>query len=60
VPYVFEDTASLIYWLGQVPVPQDFDIDRDAATILEILGRLGTPNGIVTNEHRQLLVMQKP
>ena len=60
VPYVFADATSLIYWLQKVPVPQDFDINRDAETVLEILDRLGTPNGIVTNEHRHLLAMQKP
>lgn len=60
VAYVFADVASLVYWLQKVPIPQDFDIDRDSETVLEILDRLGTPNGIVTNEHRQLLVMQKP
>jgi SAM-dependent methyltransferase len=60
VPYVFADAESLIYWLQMVPVPQDFNIESDAETVLEILDRLTTPNGIVTNEHRQLLVMQKP
>jgi SAM-dependent methyltransferase len=59
VPYVFGDAESLLYWLQTVPVPPDFDIERDAETVLEILDRLGTPHGIVTNEHRELLVMQK-
>lgn len=60
VPYVFGDAASLLYWMQRVPVPPDFDIERDAETVLEVLERLGTPQGIVTNEHRKLLVMQKP
>ncbi|MDA1298085.1 MAG: class I SAM-dependent methyltransferase [Chloroflexi bacterium] len=59
VPYLFEDAASLLYWLQRAPVPQDFDIERDAETVLEILDRLGTPQGIVTNEHRELLAMRK-
>lgn len=60
VPFVFSDAASLLFWLQAVPVPHDFNIERDAKTVLEILDRLGTPNGIVTNEQRELLVMQKP
>ncbi len=60
IPYMFGDAASLLYWLQKIPVPQDFDIERDAETVLEILDRLGTPNGIVTNEHRELLIMRKP
>lgn len=60
VPFVFGDAASLLFWLQKVPVPHDFNIETDAEAVLEILDRLGTPNGIVTNEHRELLVMQKP
>lgn len=60
VPFVFGDAESLLFWLQAVPVPHDFEIELDAKTVLEILDRLGTPNGIVTNEHRELLVMQKP
>lgn len=60
VPLVFGDAASLLFWLQKVPLPQDFDIERDAETVLEILDRLSTPNGILTNEHRELLVVQKP
>lgn len=60
VPFLFGDAASLLYWLQMVPLPQDFDIETDADTVLDILDRLGTPQGIVTNEHRELLVMRKP
>lgn len=60
VPFLFEDAASLLYWMQTVPVPQDFNVETDAGTVLEILDRLGTPQGIVTNEHRELLVMRKP
>ncbi len=60
VPFVFGDAASLLFWMQAVPVPHDFDIERDAETVLEILDHIATPNGIVTNEHRELLVMRKP
>ncbi len=60
VPFVFGDAASLLFWLQAVPVPHDFNIERDAETVMDIIDRLGTPGGIVTNEHRELLVMQKP
>ena len=60
VPFVFADAGSLLCWLQATPVPQDFDIERDAETVLEVIDRLGTPHGIVTNEHRELMVMQKP
>jgi SAM-dependent methyltransferase len=58
VTYLFEDAVSLLYWLQMVPVPQDFDIDT--TTVLDILDRLGTPQGIVTNEHREIPVVRKP
>lgn len=60
VPFVFQDTASLVYRLQKDPIPQDFDIEKDADTVLNILDRLGTPNGILTNEHRELLIVRKP
>jgi SAM-dependent methyltransferase len=60
VPFLFEDAASLLFWLQAVPVPLDFDIELDAQTVMEVLDRLGTPQGIVNNEHRELVVMRKP
>ncbi len=60
VPFVLGDPASLLFWLRKTGFAQGIDIERDGNTVLDILDRLGTPSGIVTNEHRDLLVMQKP
>jgi SAM-dependent methyltransferase len=60
IPLLLGDEASLLYWLQTAPLRLNFDAGRDAATVLKIIGRLGTPRGIVTNERRVLLVMQKP
>jgi len=60
VGYTYLDTASLLYWLRAVPVPEDFDLERHWPVVDEILARYLTPRGIVTNVHRELLIVQKP
>lgn len=60
VAYYFEDVESLIFWMKAVPVPPDFDITRHAPQVQKIIDQFRTPHGIKTNEHRELLIAQKP
>jgi hypothetical protein len=59
VPYTLLDVASLLYLLQGVGIPEDYDLRRHAAQVLDIIHRSSTPHGIRTNEHRELLVAQK-
>jgi SAM-dependent methyltransferase len=60
VPYYFLDTESLLFWLKAIPIPHDFDLDRHWPQVDHILTEFHTPRGIATNEHRELLIVQKP
>ncbi len=59
VGYRFLDVESLIYWLKAVPIPSGFDIQRHWREVGRILEACDTPVGIETNEHRELLVVQR-
>ncbi len=63
VRYWVKDIPSLIFWFkaisGANEVPAGFSIDRDWQTIQRIIAEHGSPNGVLTNEHRTLLVVQK-
>ncbi len=64
VRYWVRDIASLIFWFGAIAganeVPADFSIDRHWRVFQRIIAEYGTPKGVLTNEHRTLLVEQKP
>lgn len=64
VRYWVKDIASLIFWFqaiaGANEVPEDFSIDRHWRVVQRIIAEHWTPNGVLTNEHRTLLVVQKP
>jgi len=64
VRYWVKDIQSLIFWFkaiaGANEVPEGFSIDRDWQTVQRIIAAHGTPNGVLTNEHRTLLVVHKP
>ncbi|MHB1317594.1 MAG: class I SAM-dependent methyltransferase [Anaerolineae bacterium] len=60
VPYTLLDVASLLFLLRGVGIPEDYSIDRHWPQILDIIARCGTPEGIVTNEHRELLIVRSP
>lgn len=59
VPYRFLDLPSFIFWCNAVPWPEPFDPDRHWPAINQILERYTTAHGIETNEHRELLIVQK-
>jgi hypothetical protein len=49
----------LVFWLKSVPLPEPFDIEEHCAGVNRIVNEYQTPRGIETNEHRELLVVQK-
>ena len=57
VGYRFLDVESLVFWLKAVPMP--FDPELDWRQVREIIARYGSPRGIGTNEHRELLIIRK-
>ena len=59
VRYYFLNVASLVFWLKAVPLPEDFDIEKHWRQVDRIIAEYRTPKGIETNEHRELLSVQK-
>ena len=57
--YWFRDLESLVFWLKAVPLPEPFDLEKHWEGINYILRNYKTPRGIETNEHRELLIVQK-
>ena len=60
VGYRFLDVESLVFWMKSVPLPEDLDIARHGKQLAAFLARYQDPQGISTNEHRELLVIRKP
>ncbi len=64
VRYWVKDVPSLIFWFkaiaGANEVPEGFSIDRDWRIVQRIIAEHGGPDGVLTNEHRTLLVVWKP
>jgi len=60
VRYWFLDPESLIFWHKAIPMPEDFYIDVHWRQVDRIVTEFRTPRGIETNEHRELLIVQKP
>ena len=59
VRYWFCDIESFVFWLKAIPMPEDFDIEIHWQLVERIIADYGTPQGIDTNEHRELLVVRK-
>jgi len=59
VPYWFCDVESLVFWLKAVPLPEAFNVERHWQGVNRILEECRTERGIETNEHRELLIVQK-
>lgn len=57
VGYRFLDIESLVFWLKAVPMP--FDPDLHWRQVRQVIARYGTPRGVETNEHRELLIVRK-
>jgi len=59
VPYAFCDLPSFLFWLRALPMPEDLDADKHAEQIAMIIHDCVSDRGLVSNEHRHLLVVQK-
>jgi len=60
VRYWFLDVESLLFWHKAIPMPEDFDIETHWRQVDQIITEYRAPKGIETNEHRELLIVQKP
>ncbi len=60
VPYFFVDLESFLFWLKAIPIPYDFDISEHEYHVKRLIEAFQTARGIETNEHRVLVVAQKP
>jgi SAM-dependent methyltransferase len=59
IGYRFLDVESLVFWMKSVPLPEELDIERHGKQLESFLARYRTPEGIATNEHRDLLVIRR-
>jgi SAM-dependent methyltransferase len=60
VRYWFLDVESLLFWLKAIPIPKDLHIEIHWRQVDQIITEYRTPKGIETNEHRELLIVQRP
>ncbi|MEM7125540.1 MAG: class I SAM-dependent methyltransferase [Chloroflexota bacterium] len=60
VPYWFQDIESFIFWMKAVPWPDKIVLEKHWQNISQILETAQTERGIESNEHRGLLIVQKP
>jgi SAM-dependent methyltransferase len=59
VGYYFLDLESLVFWHKAIPIPEDFAIETHGRQVIQMVQAYSTPRGIGTNEHRELLIVQK-
>jgi hypothetical protein len=59
VGYYFLDVESFVFWLKAAPLPEDFDVEKHWQQVNQLIKEYRTPRGIETNEHRELLIVQK-
>jgi hypothetical protein len=55
-----QDIESLIFYLKAPVFPEPFDPDRHLDGVNHLLTQHSTPRGIRLNEHRELLIVEKP
>lgn len=64
VRYWVRDLPSLIFWFqalaGTNEVPEDFNIATHHGVINTLIRQFGSSRGLETNEHRTLVIAQKP
>jgi len=60
VAYWLSDLDSFVFFLKAIPLPERFDPDIHWQQVNRAISDCGSPRGIQTNEHRELLITQKP
>jgi SAM-dependent methyltransferase len=59
VRYWFLDVESLLFWFRAIPMPENSDIETHWRQVDHVVAEYSTPQGIETNEHRELLIVQR-
>jgi SAM-dependent methyltransferase len=59
VPIWYQDMASFMVWFMAVPWPEEIELDKHWQNINRVIETCQTERGIETNEHRELLIVQK-
>jgi ubiquinone/menaquinone biosynthesis C-methylase UbiE len=59
IRYWIKDIFSLIFWLKGRDFPKEFSIEMHWKQVNEVVEKYMTPRGIETNEHRELLIVNK-
>lgn len=59
VPCWFRDLRSLIFYLKAIPLPEEFNPEKDWQAVKKIVETYGTNRGIESTEHSELLIAQK-
>jgi SAM-dependent methyltransferase len=59
VRYWFLDVESLLFWLKAVPLPEPFDLEVHWQGVRRIIEEYGSERGVETNEHRELLIVER-
>lgn len=59
VRYWLSDLDSFVFFVKAIPLPERFDPDTHWPAVNRAISDCGSPRGILTNEHRQLLIVQK-
>jgi SAM-dependent methyltransferase len=60
VRYWLSDLDSFVFFLKAIPLPEKFDPDLHCGAVNRAISACGGPRGIQTNEHRYLLIAEKP
>ena len=59
VPFWFRDLQSLIFYLKAIPLPERFEPEKDWQVVKKIVETYSSSRGIESNEHLELLIVQK-
>lgn len=60
VRYWLSDLESFVFFIKAIPLPEQFDPNLHCAAVNRAISACGTPRGIQTNEHRFLVIVEKP
>jgi SAM-dependent methyltransferase len=60
VRYWLSDLDSFVFFLKAIPLPEQFDPDVHCSAVNRAISAYGSSRGIETNEHRHLLIVEKP
>ena len=59
ISYWVKDIESLVFWLKAVNLPENFNVDKHGAQLMNYIKSNVTEKGFVTNESREFLIAKK-